>query len=118
MKRDDKLLDPNAVTSRSAPLSLSLPGCQEFNRIRERVEPSQMCLIQAGKEPPMIECVIYLDKGSHIGMPALNPCSPLVSRMTDTSNSIGLQRQWLQVTSVVAEEVKRTGLASTVCLLT
>ncbi len=103
-----------AIEKLHIPSPLALEGWLEFNRLKWGLQPLQMRFSEKGRAFPAVEAILYLDEKGHVRMPAMNPYLPVAFFPTPATLSSRLERQWLSVSGLMAEECRRRGLASSV----
>lgn len=100
----------------NVPSPLFLESLREFSRERWGLESEHLRLSEEGSELPAVETVLFLDRKGRITAPRLSPYIPVHFMSTPTSSIARLDRQWLDVGGLLAEEMRRRGLASVVAL--
>jgi hypothetical protein len=93
---------------------LSLDGWLEFNRLKWGLQPFRLRLTQHSKVLPALDVVLYLDRNGRIRQPRLNPYLPFRFLSTPTQQCQRIQRQWLAVSGLLAEEFAGRGLSGMV----
>jgi Acetyltransferase (GNAT) domain len=111
------------------PCPLWLDGWLEFNRIKWKLQPLKVRFpadpdvgawsLEPGamlSRLPAVAAVFYLDRRGRLRMPPLNPYLPLAFHPTAAQSVYRLHRQWLTVSELMVQEMRRRGLANTLLL--
>lgn len=85
----------------------------EFNRQRWGVTPERVRLSEGADGGPAIETVYYLNARGKIWRPPLIPYTPVIFSPTPTRHRDRLDRQWLAVGRLLAEDMQRRGVVNT-----
>lgn len=94
----------------SARSPLFLEGLLEFNREKWGLIPERVRLSSQDSPLPAVETVFYLDRRGRITAPLLSPYIPVAFESTPTESRSRLDRQWVQVGGLLAEEMRQRGV--------
>jgi Acetyltransferase (GNAT) domain len=131
--------EPRAASRSEATCPLWLDGWLGFNRIKWKLQPLKVRFPadhdggpgDPGDRPPSpaaarpktllprlpaVAAVFYLDRRGRLRMPPLNPYLPLAFHPTAAQSVYRLDRQWLTVSNLLVQEMRRRGLANTLLL--
>ncbi len=100
----------NLFSERSA---LSLDPWLRFNEDKWGYRAERVLFQSYGKELPKLEGVFYLNKRGNIVMPPRNAYLPLQFTPSPTDQPYRLYTQWLEVSDLLAKEIKRRGFKGT-----
>ncbi len=103
-----------AQSSFASPLFLD--GLLEFTRVKWGIASERVRLSDGVAPLPAVETVFYLDQRGRIRAPRLSPYIPVAFEPTPTGSLTRLDRQWVQVGGLLAEEMRRRGFAHMVAL--
>ena len=98
-----------------SPSPFELDGWLEFNRLKWGVEPLRV-RYDMGEELPAISAVLYLDRRGRVVLPRLNPYLPVSFHPTPTEKRYRRDRQWLDVATAMAQDMRARGLRGAVDL--
>lgn len=91
---------------------LALDGWLEFNRRKWGVESERVTFRFPNAEIPSLHAVLPLTRRGRIFVPNLNPYLPLTFQPTPTKHTHRVLNQWIGLASMLAEEMRRRGLAN------
>lgn len=114
-KTSDSLTYLRGFASRSLPSPLSLDGWLEFNRMKWGLKPLKLRLAEEGKQLPVVEACLYLDRRGRIRQPPRNPYLPVSFFPTPTVQRQKIYRQWLALSELLAGELYQRGLGGLIC---
>lgn len=105
---------PTGVDSGASPLDLD--GWLEFNRVKWGVRPQRIRLPEAEGTRGSIEGVVYLDQRGKIVNPPRNSYLPVRFHSTPTILPYRVMHQWLEVSRLLADDMRQRGLKNTINL--
>lgn len=94
--------------------ALFLDGWLKFNEEKWGYKPERVLYQIPGKDLPKLEGVFYLNKKGHVVMPPRNPYLPLQFTPTPTDQPYRLYTQWLEVSELLADDLKKRGFRGTI----
>lgn len=105
------------MTNSTSELSpLFLDGWLEFNQRKWNLKPRVVEFREDNKELPLLKAVLYYDNKGQVRMPPRNPYLPVKFQSTPTESLSSLGRQWLAVSSMMVENLYRSGVRGTIAL--
>ena len=91
-----------------------LDGWLRFNEEMWGYKAERVMYTLPGKERPALEAVLYLTKNGKVRMPPCNAYLPLQFYPTPTEKNCQLYTQWMSVAKLLAEDIKKRGIAGNV----
>lgn len=95
---------------------LALDGWLEFNRVKWGLEPQRFLRGSLEAEHAALNAVFYANKQGKLRHPRRNPYTPVTFRPTPTTQPSKLTRQWLDLATPLAEEMRHLGVINTITL--
>lgn len=92
------------------PSALALDGWLAWNEERWGLTPLRVCYGQSAPDRPRLEGVLYLTRRGRVRMPPRNPYLPFRFCPSATARVERRERQWLELCSEFAEDLRRRGL--------
>lgn len=95
---------------------LELDGWLTWNEEMWGLKSERVMYTPPGKDLPSLEGVIYMDKRGRVQMPPRNPYLPFKFCTTGTDRPERMYRQYLEVMSMFADDLKRRGIRGSIAL--
>lgn len=108
--------DASSVTSGVLTSPFALDGWLEFNRVRWGVQPLKVRLSEGSSDVPAAHAVYYLNRRGQVWKPPTSVYLPVAFESTPTQSRARLDRQWLTVGGLLAEDMKSRGAAGRIAL--
>jgi hypothetical protein len=109
-----RLVQP--TVTEPVPSPLFLDSVLKFTHERWGLIPEQVQHSEAGAELPMVRAVLYTNRKGRITSPRLSPYIPVHFESTPTQSIARIDRQWQDVGTLLAEDMRSRGLASVISL--
>jgi hypothetical protein len=111
---------PRLVQPHTAPEPVSSPlfleSVMEFTRNQWGLIPERVQHSEDGSELPMVQAVLYSNNKGRLTAPRLSPYIPVHFEPTPTQSIARIDRQWQVVGALLAEDMRKRGLASVISL--
>lgn len=85
-----------------------------FNEKTWGVRAEKVCYGENGKDLPRLEGILYLNKKGKVVLPPTNAYLPFQFLSTNTIKNCQTYSQWMQVSELLAEDIKKRGYSGTI----